>query len=109
MELSYTYGDILQIAKEVKKFYKLSQLVEMVQFVFQDEVVLHIFVRYGLKLKSNDEAIEKIGEAMADGEDFFEIQQDVIRGLIKANFYKKELEQILQNITTTAQEQTQEA
>lgn len=100
MELTYTYGQILLIAKEVRKMgIKIGQLVEIVQYIFSDENVLHVFVRIGGGYSKNEEAIEAIGNAMANGEDYFEIQQDVLRALIAANFYKKELQEMLNSLS----------
>ena len=107
MELNYTYSKILRIAKEVKKLgIKVGQLVEIVQFIFTNENVLHIFVREGCELKSDEEAIEAIGEAMANGEDYFDIQKDVLQALINANFYKKELQEMLSALTEAPMEKS---
>lgn len=101
MDLSFTYSKIKRIAKEVKKTYKVGSLVEIVQYVFSDEDVLSLFIKEGSDLKGIDEADALIDKTMADGVDYFEIQQEVIRGLIKANFYKKELQEMLDSLTVS--------
>lgn len=98
MKLSYTYSKIKKIAKEVKKIYKVGSLVEIVQYVFSDEDVLSIFIREGANLKDNEAADNLIGETMLEGVDYFEIQQEVIKGLIDGNFYKKELQEMLNSL-----------
>jgi len=99
MELSYTYKKILDVAKEIKKMgIKIGQLVEIVQYIFSDENVLHVFVRIGGGYSKNEDAINAICEEMENGKDFFEIQQDVLRALIAANFYKKELQEMLNTL-----------
>lgn len=105
MVLEFNYGKILGIAKECrKKGLKVGQLVEVVQYIFTDEEVLHIFVRVGGNLGKNEDAINAIGEEMANGVDYFEIQQNVLRALIEANFYKKELQEMLNSLTETEKE-----
>lgn len=102
MELTYTYKKILEISKEIKRMgLKVGQLVEIVQYVFSDENVLHVFVRIGGGYSKNEDAINAICEAMEQGVDYFEIQQDVLRALIAANFYKKELQEMLNNLNST--------
>lgn len=101
MDLTYNYGKILKIAKEVRKNHSITQTVEMVQFVFTDENVLHLFVKEGLDIDTTDKAIKAISEAMENGEDYLDIQKSVVRGLIDANFYKKELRQVLDNLEAT--------
>lgn len=105
MDLTFNYIKIRKIAKEVKKSYKVNSLVEIVQYVFSDEDVLSAFIREGLDLKTNAEADNKISEAMENGADYFEIQQDVIRALIAANFYKKELQTMIDSLTTQTEVQ----
>ena len=103
MELTYKYRQIKKIAQEVKKVHKINSLVEVVQYVFSDDDVFNIFVREGAGLKSNSAAEEFIEQAMENGEDYFAIQQEVVRGLIKANFYVKELTEILNNLTVSTE------
>ena len=103
MELNYTYAKIKKIAKEVKKTYPIGSIVEAVQYVFADEDILSVFVREGADLKDNGAADELIGETMAEGVDYFDIQQEVIKGLIRANFYKTQLQEMLKNLTVSAE------
>lgn len=108
MKLHYNYAKILSVYKQVKKSYEVNQLVEMVQFVFTSEDVLHLFIKEGLDLKTTDEAIQAISDAMEQGEDYFDIQQDVVQGLIDANFCVKVLTQILEDLKLTMGEEVQE-
>ena len=95
MELNYTFEQIYDIAKEVKKKHTVQQIIEIANLAVVDEDVLSIFVRVGADLKDNRAALKYIGEAMANGVDFYDIQLEVIRALIRANFYGKELQKIL--------------
>ena len=94
MELGYTYLKIKKIAKKVKEIYKISSMVEIVQYVFSDEDILTLFVREGADCKDNKAADELIEQTMIDGVDYFDIQKMVIEALIAANFYKKELQEM---------------
>ena len=98
MDLVYTYLKIKKIAKTIKEKYKISSMVEIVQYVFSDEDILTLFVRVGADCKDNKEADELINQAMIDGLDYFEIQQRVIEALIDANFYRKELQEMLKTL-----------
>lgn len=98
MDLVYTYLKIKKIAKTIKEKYKISSMVEIVQYVFSDEDILTLFVRVGADCKDNKEADELINQAMIDGLDYFEIQKRVIEALIEANFYKKELQEMLKTL-----------
>lgn len=102
MQLDYTYSKIKKIAKEVRGKYQINSLVEIVQYAFSDEDILTVFIREGSGCKTNAEADKLIDETMQGGTDYFEIQQEVIRGLISANFYKKELQEMLNNLTVSA-------
>lgn len=97
MELNYNYEQIYDIAKEVKKKHTISQIVEIANLAVLDEDVLNIFVRVGAgaNLKDNRSALKYISDNMENGEDIYDIQLDVIRALIRANFYAKELQKIL--------------
>lgn len=98
MDLVYTYLKIKKIAKTIKEKYKISSMVEIVQYVFSDEDILTLFVRVGADCKDNKDADELINQAMIDGLDYFEIQKRVIEALIEANFYKKELQEMLKTL-----------
>lgn len=98
MELGYTYLKIRKIAKKIKETYKIGSLVEIVQFVFSDEDVFELFIREGADCKDNKEAQELINSTMQDGVDYFELQKKVIEALIDANFYKKELQEMLKTL-----------
>ena len=98
MDLVYTYLKIKKIAKTIKEKYKISSMVEIVQYVFSDEDILTLFVRVGADCKDNKEADDLINQAMIDGLDYFEIQKRVIEALIEANFYKKELQEMLKTL-----------
>lgn len=98
MELGYTYLKIKRIAKKIKEHNKISSMVEIVQFVFSDEDAFELFVKEGADCKDNKEAQELINQAMLDGLDYFELQKKVIEALIDANFYKKELQEMLKTL-----------
>lgn len=98
MELGYTYLKIRKIAKKIKENHKISSMVEIVQFVFSDEDILTLFVKEGADCKDNKEADELINNAMIDGTDYFDIQKMVIEALIEANFYRKELQEMLKTL-----------
>jgi len=102
MDLKFNYLKIRKIAKEVRKTYKINSLVEIVQYVFSDDEILSVFIREGAELKTNSEADALISDAMETGIDYFDIQQEVVKGLIDANFYKKELQEMLNSLTVSA-------
>lgn len=102
MTLDYTYIKIKKIAKEVRAKYQINSMAEIVQYVFSDEDVLTVFVREGSDSKTNAEADMVISEVMQTGVDYFEIQQEVVKGLIRANFYKKELQEMLNSLAVSA-------
>lgn len=103
MDLVFNYSKIKKIAKEVKKVYTVRSLVEIVQYIFMDEDIMTLFIREGADLKSNSEADTYIGDAMMGGTDYFEIQQEIVRALIAANFYKKELQEMLNSLTVSTE------
>ena len=58
MDLVYTYLKIKKIAKTIKEKYKISSMVEIVQYVFSDEDILTLFVRVGADCKGLHHRIE---------------------------------------------------
>lgn len=101
MQLKFTYKKILEVAKILRaKGLKFNQLVEMVQFIFTDEEAFQTFIRVGADCKDNDGAIDFISAEMESGKDYFDVQQGVIEALIAANFYKKELQDMLKALKT---------
>lgn len=106
MELVYSYLKIKKIAKKIKENNKISSMVEIVQFIFSDEDIFELFVKEGADCKDYKEAQELISQAMIDGVDYFDLQKKVIEALIEANFYKRELQEMLKTLevqNTTAQ------
>lgn len=101
MGLKFTYRKILEISKILKaKGLKFNQLVEMVQFIYTDEEAFQAFIRIGADCADNDGAIDFISAEMESGKDYFDVQQSVIEALIEANFYKKELQDMLKALKT---------
>lgn len=106
MELNYTYRKIKKIAKEVKKKYTIHHMVEICPFIFQDDDIFEYSVREGADLTNNDAAAEMIEKAMIDGIDYMDVQKEVIRSLIKANFCVKELTEMLNTLEVSTEVQT---
>lgn len=92
---NYDYGKIKELIKFVKKTYRVETLPQAVTFIFSDEDVMSEFVKKGADLNSYKEADALIDEKMKEGMDFKEIQEEVLKGLINAGFYKEELTQMV--------------
>ena len=108
MELKYTYGSISRLSKFIKKRYEVKMLPSMIECMFEDTDVLTEFVREGAELKTKEEAECFIDKAMQEGKDIKEIQESVLEGFINANFYKIELQMLLNQMREPVEKQMSE-